>query len=150
MVGDISPVSIQLRPCVPELLLIRLRVRLHRLLALLPAPGQQALNGVQVGDLGRRQLGLLMMGSPALLGEVASLVLLWRGGWHLGSTGLQRRLLRRHLLRLLRRLVLRRLVRLEMVKCLGNSRVDSMLETRRWLRWLRREILLLAGGVLHS
>ena len=155
MVGGVSPASVQLSPCVPELLLLRLRVRLHRLLALLPAPGQQALNGVQVGDLGRRQLGLLMMSSPAFLGEVAPLVLLWRGGWHLGSAGLgrhglQRRLLRRHLLRLLRRLVLRRLVRLEMVKCLGNSRVDSMLETRRWLRWLRREILRLAGGVLHS
>ena len=90
------------------------------------------------------------MSSPAFLGEVTPLMLLWRGGWRLGSAGLQERLLRRHLLRLLRRLVLRRLVRLEMVKCLSNRRVDGVLETRRWLRWLRSEILRLAGGMLHS
>ena len=90
------------------------------------------------------------MGSPAFLGEVTPLLLLWRGSWRLWSAGLQRRLLRRHLLRLLQRLVLRRLVRLEMVKCLSHSRVDSVLEARRWLRKLRREILRLAGRVLHS
>ena len=150
MVGGVSPASVQLSPCVPELLLIRLPVRLHRLLALLPAPGQQALNGVQVGDLGRRQLGLLMVGSPAFLGEVAPLMLLWRGGWRLGSARLQRRLLRRHLLRLLQRLVLGRLVRLKVVKCLSHSRVDSVLEARRWLRKLRREVLRLAGSMLHD
>ena len=133
---------VQPSPCVPELLLIRLRVHLHRLLALLPASGQQALNGVQVGGLGGRQLGRLVMGSRAFLGEVTPLLLRWRGSWRLWSAGLQRRLLRR--------LVLRRLVRLKMVKCLSHSRVDSVLEARRWLRKLRREILRLAGRVLHS
>jgi hypothetical protein len=129
MVGGVPPASFT------GLLVVRRRIRLHGLLALLPAPGQQALDGVQVGDLGRRQLGRLVMGSPAFLGEITPLMLLRRGG---------RRL------RLLRRLVLGRLVRLEMVRCLSNSRVDSVLETRRWLRWLRSEILRLAGGMLHS
>ena len=84
------------------------------------------------------------MGSPAFLREVAPLMLLWRGGWRLGSAGLRlrrrllrRQLLRRQWLRLLRRLVLVRLIRLEMMECLGHGRVDSVLETRRRLRWLR-------------
>jgi len=157
MVGDVSPASVQLSLCIPELLVVHGPVRLHGLLALLPAPGQQALNGVQVAGLGRRQLGRLVMGSPAFLREVAPLMLmlLWRGGWRLGTAGLrhhrlQRRLLRWQLLRLLGRLVLGQLVRLEMVKRLSNSRIDSVLETRRWLRRLRREVLRLAGGMLHD
>ena len=155
MVGGVPPASVELSPCVTGLLVVRRRIRLHGLLALLPAPGQQALNGVQVGDLGRRQLGLLMMGSPAFLGEVAPLVLLWRGGWHLGSAGLgrhglRRRLLWRQRLRLLRLLVLGQLVRLKMMERLGHGRINSVLETRRRLRWLRREVLLLAGGMLHD
>ena len=90
------------------------------------------------------------MGSPAFLGEVTPLLLLWRGSWCLWSAGLQRRLLRRRLLRLLPRLMLGRLVRLKMVKSLSHGRVDSVLEARRWLRRLRREVLRLAGRVLHS
>ena len=135
MIGGVPPAPVQPSPCVSGRLVVRRYVRLHGLLALLPAPGQQALDGVQVGDLGRRQLGRLVTGSPAFLGEITPLMLLRRGG---------RRL------RLLRRLVLGRLVRLEMVKSLGNRRVDGVLETRRWLRWLRSEILRLAGGMLHS
>ena len=82
------------------------------------------------------------MGSPAFLGEVTPLMLLWRGGRRLGSArlrhhGLRRRLLRRQWLRLLRWLVLMRLIRLEMMECLGHGCVDSVLETRRRLRWLR-------------
>ena len=85
------------------------------------------------------------MGSPAFLGEVTPLLLLWRGSWCLWSAGLQRRLLR-----LLQRLMLGRLVRLEVLKSLSHSRVDRVLEARRWLRRLRREVLRLAGRVLHS
>jgi hypothetical protein len=59
-----------------------------------------------------------VVGSPAFLGEVTPLMLLWR------------------------------LVRLEIMDLFLVD--DSVLETRGWLRWLRREILRLAGRVLHS
>jgi len=155
MVGGVPPAPVQLSPCVSELLVVRRRIRLHRLLALLPAPGQQALDGVQVGDLGRRQLGRLVMRSPAFLGEVTPLMLLRRGGRRLGIAGLRhhglrRRLLRGQWLRLLRRLMLVRLIRLELMERLGHGRIDSVLETRRRLRWLRGEVLRLDGRVLHS
>ena len=81
--------------------------------------------------MGGRLLGRLVMGSPAFLGEVTPLLLLWRGCW-------------------CRRRLLGRLVRLKVLKSLSHSRVDSVLEARRWLRGLRREVLRLAGRVLHS
>jgi len=95
------------------------------------------------------------MRSPAFLGEVTLLMLLRRGGRRLGIAGLRhrglrRRLLRRQWLRLLRRPVLVRLIRLELMECLGYGRIDSVLETRRRLRWLRGEVLRLGGRVLHS
>ena len=129
MVGGVPPAPV---PLSSKFLVVRRRIRLHGLQALLPAPGQQTLDGVQVGGLGGGQLGRLVMGSPAFLGEVTPLLLLWRGSW------------------LLRRLMLGRLVRLEVLKSLSHSRVDSVLEARRWLRRLRREVLRLAGRVLHS